>query len=207
MKQHYKTIIAIVCAVAAIVFFFRSCRSDSMYRAMKQQYEGYRAIAEADHKMSMDRIEELTKEIGDRDKEIGQLERTILQKSATIRELSTRLDELQNAEPSQPELEKEPLVINLRAQIAKLTEMFALSQGVVEEQRKVIVEWEGKFVAQEKISAEWKQAYEREHALRLSCEGLNKQLEKSYRISLLKGKVVTVAAVAIGGGLIYSLLK
>jgi hypothetical protein len=124
----------------------------------------------------------------------------VLEMSAYEAELSR----LREAEPAQPELEREPLVINLRAQIATLTRAFSLSQAVVAEREGQIVAWSAKYSAQAQISAEWRGAYEREHTLRVQAEDLFKLGER--RVGLNK----TIAKVALGVGaasLIYGLLK
>ena len=208
MKQ-MKTIITlavIACLVISMLFVARSCKLDSKYREMKLQYEGYRAIAEADHELMMKRIALLSGEIVMRDKAIAGLEEIILVKNQRIAEGSARLAELQNAEPVSPELESHPLVINLRGQVSKLTKMFTLSQDVVTTQKQELEEWPKKFNAQVTISETWRQRYENEHALRLGCENLLTISEKrgiilkvfGLKIDLIKNVVVPGISFGLG---------
>ena len=207
MKQ--KTIITlavIACLVISMLFVARSCKLDSKYREMKLQYEGYRAIARADHELMIKRIALLSGEIVMRDKAIAGLEEIILVKNQRIAEGSARLAELQNAEPVAPELESHPLVINLRGQVSKLTKMFTLSQDVVTTQKQELEEWPKKFNAQVTISETWRQRYENEHALRLGCENLLTISEKrgiilkvfGLKIDLIKNVVVPGISFGLG---------
>ena len=208
MKPKTLVTAAIVVAFAvSTLFVARSCRIGGKYAAMKQQYAGYRLIAEADHAMSLSRVAELNKSIGQMDESIVKLKTEVSSKTRQLAVVSTRLDELQRAEPIQPELEKEPLVVNLRGQVKTLTEMYSLSQQTITLQTREIDAWWGKYRAQESISKEWEANYNREHALRLSCKSMNKQLEKQYRVARLKGRVATVACAAALGVVGYQLLK
>jgi len=207
LKKHILAIIAIVCAVAAVVFCFRSCVVTEKYRKQKLAYTELRAITNADHRIQLDIIAEREKVITLQNEEITKYVGQVKVKDAKIKALSAQLDELQNVEPSQPELENEPLVINLRGQVARLTEMFTLSQGVVADKDKIILAWEVKYNAQVDISLAWKKSYDEEHALRLSCESLNKALESRVGLFRLKGKVLTVATAITAGYIGYRLIK
>ena len=198
------TAVVVIALVVCTVCVARSCRSDARLRQSKLEYAGYKAIAEADHEISQNHIKELTQIVSYLTNDIAVKESEIAGKDRRIVALSTRLDELQNAEPVQPELESEPLVINLRGQIARLTEMFNLSQEVVKTQGEEIALWAKKYDAQAAISAEWKSEYEREHQLRLMSEGIVSQLESRVRGAKLMNKV---AVVAVAGAVAYGLLK
>jgi len=208
MKQ--KTIITIAviaCLIISVLFVARSCRLDSKYQEMRLQYEGYRAIAEADHELMMKRIALLSGEIIMRDKAIAGLEEIILVKNQRIAEGSARLAELQNAEPVAQELESHPLVINLRGQISQLTEMFTLSQNVVVAQRMEIDELWGKCIALESIGTEWKQAYERQLALRVQAEELYEVCEQQLKMNTGWGTAKTVLIVVAGTYIVGNILK
>ena len=195
-----------VCAVLTMFFILRSCAADTKLREAKLRYEGYRAIAMADHEMSMRRIAALTSEVGNLTNEIELIETQLVKKTLQLEAVSSQLDELQNAEPVQPELESEPLVISLRAQVAKVTEMFHLSQGIVESQRGEIILWERKYEAQVSISNEWKGAYEREHSLRIQAEDLFNLCERRVKMNgfwgTVRGVAVGAATVLVVGALV-----
>ncbi len=64
--------------------------------------------------------------------------------------------------------------------------------------------WQVKFDAQVAISNEWKEAFEREHALRLACDGLRIRLEAAGPSSRFERAACDVEGVSIG---IYSAIK
>jgi hypothetical protein len=185
----------------------RSCKLDKKYRDLKAAYETDRKVFEADHALSLAHIEQLANAVASADKVIVQKEADIAVKNARILVLSGQLDDLAHAEPSQPELESQPLVINLRGRVAKLTEMFTLSQGVVTLQAEEITALKGKCIALESIGNEWRVSYDKEHALRLSAEKLVLSLEKRVKSQGLLGKVKTVALGVASGYVAYSILK
>ncbi|MBV6343484.1 hypothetical protein, partial [Candidatus Magnetobacterium casense] len=113
----------------------------------------------------------------------------------------------ENAEPSAPELESHPLVVNLRQQIDTLKGMFSLATATIADKDKEIALWEKKFAAQVEISEEWKANYNREHVLRLQAEGLFKMAEHKLNVSRSWGKVKSIATVAAAGVAAYALLK
>jgi hypothetical protein len=49
--------------------------------------------------------------------------------------------------------------------------------------------------------------YDKEHALRLSAEGLFKIAEHELKVNKFWGKVKTIAIVTVAGSLAYSILK
>ena len=199
--KNIKTIAIIALCVVAAVLLSRSCGLTGKLRQAKLKYEGYKAIVEADHELSRAHIEQLTNEIALKDEKIVTLRGESLAKQERITKLSTRLDELQNGEPpTTPEIEALPIVVNLRQQVATLTEMFTLAQGTIETKDREIELWSKKYDAQVAISAEWKVMYERENKLRLMGGELITGLERSLKISRLKGKVATVAIVGLAAG-------
>ena len=199
-----KTIATIAACVVASVFVYKSCVSDPALKKAKAEYAEAKAVAEAEQSISLGHIKELTQIVSHMTNEIAGKKAEIAEKDARIVALSTRLDELQNAEPVQPELEKEPLVINLRGQIAQLTEMFTLSEQAGKLKDKEIELWAAKYAAQVAISDEWRGNYEREHQLRLMSEGIVSGLEARVRGAKFLNKV---AVVAVAGAVAYGLLK
>jgi len=183
----------------------RSCKLDKKYRDLKAAYETDRKIADADHALSMGRIDELTNKVSEADNAIGQLRSEVSSKTLQLAQLSNQLDELVANEPVQPELETQPLVISLRKQVKTLTDLYSISTSIVTLQSEEIAVLKGKCNTLESIVTEWKQSYDREHALRVNCESLLKLSEK--RVS---NPWKTVKAVAIGvaaGIVVKSLIK
>jgi len=206
MKK-YLPIIAGVFALVAIVSFLRSCGLSEKYREQKLAYTELRAVTDADHAVQLLFIAERDKIITTQNEKIegfvGQV--TTYQRQLSV--LHSQLEELQNTEPpTTPEIESLPIVINLRGQVSRLTEMFTLANSIIAEKDKIIKAWEVKFAAQVDISESWKKQYEDEHALRLACEGMNKTLESKVRTIAFRGKIWTAAALVAGGYAGYRLL-
>jgi hypothetical protein len=203
--KHIITAALVVALVLLAVSQFRACKLDKKYRDMKAAYETERRIAEADHALSMGRIDELTNAIGQMDEAIVQKDIEITQKAEQIKVLSRDLAYLiANEPPTTPDIESMPIVINLRGQLSKLTEMYSLCEQAVTLQSEEIDVLKGKCIALGAIGEEWRVQYDKEHALRLSAEGLFKLGE--HRVGLNK----TIAKVAVGVAAIVvvgSLLK
>ena len=208
MKPKAITTVAIIAAlVVSCLFVARGCRLGNEYRNLKADYTEYRAVVEADHAMSLQIIAEHEQRIHAYDQQISELQEIVLDRNTQILRLSTRLDELRNAEPVYPEMEAHPLVVNLRGQVATLTDMFTLSQETITTQGKQLDAFVGKYDAQVSISEEWKKSYENEHQLRLMGEGLIKTLENKVKSTRFWGRAKTVAIVAAGGYVAYTLVK
>jgi len=201
-----KTILTAIVVIALVVFgvsTLRSCKLDKKYRDLKAAYETDRNIAEADKELSVAHIEELNNAIGQMTNEVVRLSEEVLSKRKRISELSNQLDELISNEPVQPELESQPLVISLRKQVSKLTEMYSLSQETITLQTEEIAVLGGKFDAQVLISSEWQSMYDKEHALRVNCEGLLKVSER--RVSS-PWKTVRTVAYGVAAGFVAGAL-
>ena len=204
MKKLQPAVIAAL-VVASLFLLSRSCGLSDKYKLARDDYRELALITAADKVMSDARIAELNKAIGQADKTIGQKEAEIVVKNAEIVVLSNQLDELIANEPVQPELESQPLVISLRKQVKTLTDLYSISTSIVTLQSEEIAVLKGKCNTLESIVTEWKQSYDREHALRVNCESLLKLSEK--RVS---NPWKTVKAVAIGvaaGIVVKSLIK
>jgi chromosome segregation ATPase len=201
MKQ--KTIVTLVVATGLILLaasWFRSCAVDARIRKAKLAYQELRAITEAESKMMSTRLDELNKAIGHRDEAIGKLESEVAAKNLEISAAKTELAELQAAEPpTTPEIEALPIVINLRGQVAKLTDMFNLSQNTITIQSLEIDELWGKTKLLEDVVAEWKGGYEREHALRIQAENMFKICERGRRLQKFWKTTAIVATGAVTG--------
>lgn len=201
-----KHILIITAIVAALVVGLWSCQQTAKYKALKAEYTEFRKIVEADNVFSNEKIAQLTAGIMVSNENTKKLEGELSSKSLQLAVVSKRLDELQHAEPVQPELEKEPLVINLRGQISKLTKMFNLSQASVATQQKIIDELNGKYVVQVGISNEYKSQYEGEHKLRLKAEGVISAGEKrgvivnlfGLKLDIIKDVIVPSGTFALG---------
>ena len=191
--------------VASLFLLSRSCGLSDKYKLARDDYRELALITAADKVMSDARIAELNKAIGQADKTIGQKEAEIVVKNAEIVVLSNQLDELIANEPVQPELESQPLVISLRKQVKTLTDLYSISTSIVTLQSEEIAVLKGKCNTLESIVTEWKQSYDREHALRVNCESLLKLSEK--RVSNPWKTVRNVAVGVAAGIVVKSLIK
>lgn len=190
----------VVALVAALAFFaVRSCGGpDEKYWVKKALYDQFVKDAAARHVTDLATIVTQEGTIAEKDAAIAEKDAKIAQYVGKVSTLSAELVALQNAEPVQPELETQPLVINLRAQIGNLTNLYSISIDIITTKDAIIADWSAKFDAQVVISDTWKQAYETEHRLRLLSEDLNKSLEHQGKVSRLYGKV-SMAALAGAG--------
>jgi hypothetical protein len=205
MKKLQPAVIAAL-VVASLFLLSRSCGLTEKYRMAKDDYNELKKIAEADHALSVAHIEELNNAIGQADKTIVKLNGVIREKSVLISELSIQLDGLiDNEPPTTPEIESMPIVVSLRKQVGKLTEMYSLSQQTITLQNESATVLRGKFDAQVTISETWKREYDKEHTLRLSCESLLKLSER--RVSSPWTMVKNVAVGVAAGFVVGSLLK
>jgi uncharacterized coiled-coil protein SlyX len=196
-----KNIKWLVIGLVAILAFFvvKSCGGpDEKYWIKKALYDQAVKDAAAQHVTDMGTIVTQEGTIAAKDAAIAERDKSIGVKNAQVNALKATLHDLQAAEPSQPELETQPLVINLRAQIGNLTRMVSIGAEVIENKDGIIADWSAKFDAQVTISETWKRAYETEHRLRLLSEDLNKSLEHQGKVSRLYGKV-SMAALAGAG--------
>jgi hypothetical protein len=199
------TAVVIIALVALAFLFARSCGLGEKYKKLKADYLEAAKVAEADHEIMTNHIGELTNAIGQKDEEIAELkqkEAQYVEKTSTYR---SEIARLRADEPVQPELEVEPLVINLREQIGFLNKLVESNLEIIANKDAQIRAWEVKFNAQADISQSWKEAYEREHNLRVQAEGLFKVAEHKAKANSLKSKVAT-AAVVVAGVVIVSQL-
>jgi len=207
VKKYLTPAVIVALVVASLFLLTRNCGLATAYKDMRNSYNELKLITDADKKLSLAHIEQLNNAIVSADETIVQLQGVIRAKSVQVSGLSRELADLRAAEPSQPELESQPLVISLRNQISKLTNMYSLSQQVITTQTAISDELRSKFDAQVTISETWKSMYDKEHALRLMSEGLVSNLEHKVKSQGLLGKVKSAVIVGAAGYVAYSILK
>jgi small-conductance mechanosensitive channel len=195
----------VVLAAAAVVLFLRTCGADKKLAQAEAKYEAYRAIAQADHEIKMRTIEAANAKILEQDRKISALEGDVVKADEQLLSVNESLNKLQEIEPTIKD--KDALITNLRGQVSRLTEMFNLSQNIVETQREIIADWKLKCEAQVEISEAWKAQYEGEHGLRVQAEGLFKIAEQRLRVNKRWAKVATVAAGVAAGVVAFELIK
>ena len=204
MKKLLPVIIAVL-LVAAVIGWYKSFRADKVLAQEREKYRTMVVETEILKGQSDARIAELARQISAQSDIVSGLKADILVKNQRISALSSQLDELQNTEPpTTPEIESLPIVINLRGQVARLTEMFNLSQEAGKLKDQTIIALENKFTLQVAITDEIVGQLDREHALRLASESLANRAISRYKSSKFLNKA---AIVAVAGAVAYGLLK
>lgn len=209
MAKKYLPYVALALAAVFAFFALRSCGGpDEKYWVKKATYDQLAkdAAAQLAKALEVNTLQE--KIIVVKDVEIAEKQAIVTRYAGKVSTLTAELTALQDAEPVQPEIEAQPLVINLRAQIGNLAQMLSMSTDIINAKDGIIADWSAKFNAQTVIAENWKRAYETEHRLRLLSEDLNKSLEHQGKVSRLYGRV-SMAGLAAAGAyiLITSLTK
>lgn len=196
--------IVVILIVACICFFLAVWDSTSKIRKLQAEYDSLKSQSEQIQHEQQAIIDHANDTIAIKDGEIDSLNTVIQAKETENAHLSNQLDELQNTEPSYPDMEAHPLVINLRGQIKTLTSMYSLAREEINKKDMVIESWTVKYNLQVQISKAWETKYNTEHALRVSSEELAKAI-KSSKSSLTK--TITYVAVAVVAVSVVGLLK
>jgi len=197
MKKTLDLIIIILLLCVGIYLFWSIDQKSLEIERLQSQYDTMKLAVDMSQRETQAIIVEAKEAIAIKDKEISSLTETIKIRESDITSLSNQLDELQNTEPAAPELEKTPLVINLRSQIGELTKMYSLSRETIEEQKTIIEAWTVKYNLSVQIGASWEKQYNSEYQLRILGEELNKKLTSSMSNKRTL-KVITFVAVAVG---------
>jgi hypothetical protein len=169
------------------------------YKALQQEY----AVA---NEISEETIGHLENTVAEAQEEIETLMLTRVNLETRVNELLIELDVIAANEPEQPELESEPLVINLRRQIEKLSLAVIDQERIIQNQDEHIFSLTQKYNAQLKISNEYKAMYERERTLHEACNALLKHSEGRIKGLRLRGTVKNWILVGLGGLAVYGFL-
>jgi uncharacterized coiled-coil DUF342 family protein len=181
MKRAIPWVIAIgllVLALAAV----DSCRN--ALKDLKEMRDKYNAQAKETDELKATHDAERAAylaEIAAREERETALEEKVAAQVAEIKVQKATIAALQAAEPVQPELEAEPLVINLRAQIREFSLALKKAEKAIEDQAKEIADLKLDKEALKKWGESWKADWEKEHALRLNAEANWHSVEKKYK--------------------------
>lgn len=193
-----------MCILVTLAALDRSCRGAAALAKAKADYAEMKKVAEANHEIQQGIIAAAQGKIDEQAQVIGAAKAAVAVKDAKIAALSHTVAELQAQEPVQPELEKEPLVINLRAQVSRLGEMFTLSEAKSADKDRAIISLKTIIAAKdEQFDARTRQ-YENERALRIAAEEMFKMSERRRGASRMATKVALGVA---GAAIIYGLSK
>ena len=116
------------------------------------------------------------------------------------------MERLQAIEPSQPKLEDEPLVINLREQVYNLTLAVDAKEQIIQGNDKIIFNLTEKYNAQLVISYDYKKLYETEKELHALAIDRLKVADSRIRGLRFGSKLKTVGIIAGLGAIGYLLL-
>ena len=148
-----------------IFMLTRACGGDSEGEYWKGQYDALKEKADITRDI-------LLADISDQREYIEKLEETnILLIETRIRQerrisvLEFERQDLVTSEPSQPELESEPLVVNLRAQIKKMSLIIYEQEQIIQGNDKIIFNLKKQYSAQLTISEDYQKLYENEQRL------------------------------------------
>lgn len=211
LKEFYakykKYIVLIIGAVVLIIgasWLFKSCDLKDGYSVLAGEYKAMLAKGKADAKVLAAENLKLAKDIVARDEVISKKDKDIAAKQANIANLSNRIDGLgDDLANAKTDAERVPI---LTAMVDTWTEKYNVLLGVVADKDKVIDEWAGKFIDQQKITTNYRiqldAALDREDVL----NSMNKKLSSQLKIARLGGKfktglVLTALAVVAYGEL------
>jgi len=195
------------CVVGLLALIYQSCTVDATAEYYKGKYEAESELRLAENDIHSKHITELGVIIEVRDMEIESLIETRIENERERMVLLARIERLQAEEPVQPELETEPLVINLRAQILELTLVVDTQEQIIQSNDKIIFNLTEKYQAQVGISDSYKAMHENEKELhRLAIDRL-KIADKRIASLRFTGNAKNVLVVVAGGAIAYLLLK
>lgn len=195
------------CVVGLLALIYQSCTVDATAEYYKGKYAAEMELRAAENDIHSARIEELLIVIEARDTEIESLIETRIENERERIVLLARIERLQAEEPVQPELETEPLVINLRAQILELTLVVDTQEQIIQGSNKIIFNLTEKYNAQVGISDSYRAMYENEKELhRLAIDRL-KIADRRIASLRFTGNAKNVLVVVAGGAIAYLLLK
>jgi len=143
-------------------------------------------------------IKELRQDIKDLGGDITQKEAEIVGKNEAIEKLEVERPTLQD---------KDKIIDNLSEQNRLLRANFSLALSEIDDLKGQVVKWELTYNAQAEISKAWKADYLAEKALRENTDLLLKKTEGRLKRSRFNSKLSKVAIGALGGIVIYGLVK
>ena len=205
MKDPIKYGLYGVLLILVLFFVTRACSISDKYAQLKGTYETYRVLAKADNAIAKKTIEEQTKKIGQLTKDIADSEKVVESKKKDVQQLDGKVKDL---EAKYALLEdKDAKIENLTEQVGVWQSKFSLAMEMVAEQDKVIFSLKEKYNAQLDISGEYKGMYEREVSLHKISRDLLSMAENKLRARGLFSNVKSVAVVALGGYIVYTLVR
>ena len=161
----WRWVIIALAVLTVAVLVNRACTSDSKAEYWKGQYDSLKEITDIESDILLSDIDKLNGVIEDAQKEIELLIITRVDQERRILLLTAQREDLVTEEPEQPELESEPLVVNLRAQIERMSLIIREQELVIHGNDKIIFSLKEQYSAQLKITEDYQKLYENEKRL------------------------------------------
>ena len=176
-------------------------------KAKQAQYDAYRKLSIAEEAAKDARIAGLQSDNANLRKINGVLNGQVVVDDQIIASDRQTIAFLRKNEPATtPEIEKLPIVINLRAQIVALNAGFVDAQKEVADVKLVNLNLVAQLGNDEKIITDVNAKYNAEHAMRLSCEALSAAYKKAITPSFFgliikdwKQELVVAAVAGLAG--------
>ena len=153
-------------------------------KAKQAQYDAYRKLSIAEEAAKDAQIAGLQQDNANLRKINGLLNGQVVADDQTIFTDKQTIDYLKKHAPATtPEIEKLPVVVNLRAQVKALDKALADSEKAEADVKKSNVNLTQQLANDDKIIADTLAKYNSEHSLRLSCEALSAAYKKAVKPS------------------------
>jgi len=206
-KWKYVFIITGLIALTVIILTAINGYLDNKEDELRGYYEGKLAEATAEAVILTDEIAHKTKYIEQLEAENIILIETRVVDERRLLVLLAQVEELQAEEPIQPELENEPLVVNLRLQIERMSLVIERQEKIIQGNDEIIFNLNQTYRSQLIISEDYKKLYENEqelHALAMTRLDVAQSRIRGLRFGSTIKNGIIVAVIGAGA---YLLLR
>jgi len=185
----------------------KSCNIYDNYSVLKGQYNLLQTENNTLIKVSQKEITEYQNTIAERDTKIKEISATIAVKNKKIQDLHIATQNLEDTLDFYTLIPNEDKIVNLRKQVEAWKDKFAIISTIVKDKDEIIFNLQEKYNTQLKISLNYKEMYEKSQRLVLLADKRLKLADKKIRNARLGSTVKTIALGAVGGYLIYKVVK
>jgi len=206
-KNIVKYGVYIAIALILMLFIVKSCNIYDNYSVLKGQYNLLQTETNALVKVSQKEIIEYQNTIAERDTRIKEISATVAVKNKKIQDLHIATQNLEDTLDFDTQISNEDKIVNLQKQVEAWKDKFAIISTIVKDKDEIIFNLQEKYNTQLKISLNYKEMYERSQQLVLLADKRLKLADKKIRNARLGSTVKTIALGAVGGYLIYKVVK
>ena len=214
--------------IICITFFLtRACyKRDTNYDVLKGQYNLLQTETNALIKVSQKEITEYQNTIAERDTRIKEISATVAVKNKKIQDLHIATQNLEDTLDFYTLIPNEDKIVNLQKQVKVWKKKFTISESIIKDlgqpieyydehgvkkikypEGSITFNLQEKYNTQLKISLNYKEMYEKSQRLVLLADKRLKLADKKIRNARLGSTVKTIALGAVGGYLIYKVVK